>query len=75
MSLYLPVKAGGGTVAIAICGRCRQKHYYDELQPDPNIPGLRVCGGCKDVKDPYKLPPKQPEVITLRYPRPDDELE
>jgi hypothetical protein len=74
MSLYRPVKLGGNTVAVAMCDRCRFKVDYDSLSPDPNFPGLRVCPDCKDNKDPYKLPARKTEVITLRHPRPDEEL-
>lgn len=74
MPLYLPVKSGN-TAAIAICDRCKRKAYYDELVPDGNSPGLRVHEACRDVKDPYRYPTRQTEVITLRYPRPDESLE
>lgn len=73
MPLYLPPKTSG-TCAIAICDRCKMKHYYDELLPDPNSPGLRVCDGCRDVLDPYRLPARETEPIALRYPRPDVSL-
>ena len=75
MPLYRPVRTGGNTVAIAVCDRCHFKVAYDELQPDPNAQGLRVCSKCRDGKDPYRKPPRQPENISLRFPRPDDELE
>ena len=40
--------------------------------PDPNFPGLKVCQqGCADEKDPYRLPARKTERITLQYPRPD----
>ena len=43
-----------------------------EEMPDPNFPGLRVCQqGCADQKDPYRLPARKTERITLAYPRPD----
>lgn len=43
-----------------------------EARPDPNFPGLKVCGqGCADEKDPYRLPARKTERITLQYPRPD----
>lgn len=71
MGLYLPVKLQG-KAAIAVCDRCKRKVYYDELSPDGNSPGLRVCKGCNDQKDPYRLPARQTEIISLRYPRPDD---
>jgi hypothetical protein len=43
----------------------------DELMPDPNSPGLRVCEIDRDQFDPYRLPARQPERITLNFPRPD----
>jgi len=74
MSRYLPVKAQGGLVAIAICDRCHRKKYYADLEPDGNSPGLRVCKKCRDVKDPYRYPARKTENISLRYPRPDSSL-
>lgn len=74
MGLYLPVSTKS-TVALAVCDRCHMKKQYTELMPDGNSPGLRVCVECRDEKDPYRLPARQTEVITLRYPRPDDTLE
>ena len=44
---------------------------YRALSNDPNVPGLRVCRGCKDKLDPYRLPPRQPDAFVLRHPRPD----
>lgn len=75
MPRYLPVNLGGGTVAIAICDRCKMKVQYNTLQADGNSPGLRVCDKCRDVKDPYRYPARKTEVITLRQPRPDEDLE
>ncbi len=74
MPLYLPVTSKQGTVAIAVCDRCKLKVHYSALQPDRNSPGLMVCDKCNDVKDPYRLPARQTEVINLRRPRPDEEL-
>lgn len=69
MPLYIhPSK---GTVAVAVCDRCNFKVPYTELKADSNSPGLRVCARCNDGKDPYKLPARKAENITLRYPRPD----
>jgi len=63
---------GYTTIAIAICDRCRMKRPQADLRPDPNFPGLKVCGqGCADEKDPYRLPARKTERITLQYPRPD----
>ena len=74
MPLYLPVSTKGSTVAITVCDRCKLKVPYTELRADGNSPGLRVCSKCCDVKDPYRLPARSTENITLRYPRPDEEL-
>lgn len=64
-------------VSIAICDRCRMKRAYVDLTSDPNSPGLRVCksGGCMDDYDPYRLPARVTEDISLRHPRPDEPLE
>lgn len=43
----------------------------DELFSDPNSPGLRVCREDLDELDPYRLPPRQPDNITLPFVRPD----
>lgn len=75
MPRYLPVSTSGSVVAIAICDRCKMKMPYTALRADGNSPGLRVCEQCCDQKDPYKLPARQTENITLKYPRPDTELE
>ena len=74
MSLYLDTH-GFSSRSIAICDRCRLKLPYDALAPDKNAPGLRVCTPCSDNLDPWRLPARMPENITLRYPRPDDGLE
>ena len=65
-----------GSIAIAICDRCRMKRPYTELGPDPNYPGLRVCQtqGCRDQYDPYRLPPRAPDPVSMRFPRPDAPL-
>lgn len=66
--------AGGystGRIAIAVCGRCSIKVPYTELRSDGNIRSLKVCGECRDMIDPYKLAPRQPDVFLLKDPRPD----
>ena len=60
-----------GSISIAICQRCQRKKAYTALRPDSNQPGLRVCAECWDLKDPYRLPARQTEDISLRFPRPD----
>lgn len=73
MSVFLDTR-GRSTIAIAICGRCSRKFPYDDLMPDPNYPGLRVCKDDLDEYDPYRLPARQTENIALRFPRPDTPL-
>jgi hypothetical protein len=63
---------GNASIAIFICDRCKMKRAIVEAMPDPNFPGLKVCQqGCADEKDPYRLPARKTEKITLQYPRPD----
>lgn len=63
---------GSTSLAIGVCDRCKMKRPYVSLEPDTNFPGLRVCDqGCRDQKDPYRLPARKTERINLRYPRPD----
>jgi hypothetical protein len=38
---------------------------------DPNFPGMRVCKDDVDNFDPWRLPARQTENISLRFPRPD----
>jgi hypothetical protein len=67
---------GNATLSIAICDRCKMKRDHDQMRPDPNFPGLQVCGqGCADEKDPYRLPARKTERITIRFPRPDVSLD
>lgn len=66
---------GNTVLSIAICDRCKMKRAYSDLRPDGNIPALRVCGeGCSDQFDPYRLPARQSEKISLRFPRPDADV-
>lgn len=74
MSVFLDTR-GRSTLAIGICGRCSRKMSLDDLYSDPNYPGLLVCLEDRDDFDPYRLPARQPEVISLRFPRPDTPLE
>jgi len=65
-----------GCLSNAICDRCRRKVPYRDLRPDGNSPGLMVCQdpGCWDPRDPWRLPPIQPDNIILRHPRPDTNI-
>ena len=63
---------GNAVIAVFICDRCRMKRPIIEAMPDPNFSGLKVCQrGCADEKDPYRLPARKTERITLQFPRPD----
>ena len=45
------------------------------MRSDPNFPGLQVCDqGCADQFDPYRLPARKTEKITIRFPRPDADI-
>lgn len=70
MSVFLDPR-GRSTFGIGICARCQRKMSLEELMPDNNYPGLRVCKEDRDQLDPYRLAPRQTERITLDYPRPD----
>lgn len=73
MTRYLDTR-GMSSLAIAICDRCKRKHPLVSLNPDRNSPGLRVCDLCNDEYDPWRLPARQPDQITISFPRPDTPL-
>ena len=63
---------GYSDIAIAVCDRCKMKRAHSVMRSDPNFPGLQVCNeGCADEFDPYRLPARKTEKITIRFPRPD----
>jgi hypothetical protein len=66
---------GKSTYGIGICDRCSRKMSIADLYSDPNSPGLRVCLEDLDDLDPYRLPARQTENITLPFTRPDTPLE
>jgi hypothetical protein len=70
MSIWLDTR-GRSTLGIGLCARCSRKMSLDQLFSDPNSPGLRVCKEDLDELDPYRLPPRQPDNITLPFVRPD----
>ncbi len=74
MSLFLAPKRAGYS-SIGICDRCHMKFYLSELKSDSESPGLKVCRKCCDGKDPYELPPRKTEDISLNFVRPDERLE
>jgi hypothetical protein len=74
MSLYLNT-LGKSELTIAVCDRCKMKRSITDLISDPNATGLRVCVfGCVDDLDPWRLPPRAADKITVQYPRPDEPL-
>ena len=66
---------GRTNYGIGICDRCHEKFSIEDLYPDPNSPGLRVCLADMDVYDPYRLPARVTEDIALPFTRPDSPLE
>ena len=70
MSIYLDTR-GLSNLGIGVCDRCSRKMSLTMLMSDPNSPGLRVCKEDLDQLDPYRLPPRQPDTITLPFVRPD----
>lgn len=66
---------GNSTLSVFICDRCKMKRPYSDMRPDGNIPAIKVCSeSCSDQFDPYRLPARQPEKITIRFPRPDIDI-
>lgn len=70
MPVYLDT-TGNSVLSVAICDRCNRRFAYVDLMPDPNFPGMRVCKDDLDNFDPWRLPARQTENISLRFPRPD----
>ncbi len=62
---------GNQTLGIGICTRCQFKFPLGELVDDPNIPNFKVCKWDRDDYDPYRMPARSPDVITLPFVRPD----
>ena len=66
---------GNSDLSIAVCDRCKMKRAHSVMRSDPNFPGLQVCDqGCADQFDPYRLPARKTEKITIRFPRPDESI-
>lgn len=70
MAVFLNTR-GRSRLAIALCARCSKKFPWSELSPDPNYPALMVCRDDKDQFDPWRLPPRATEQISLPWARPD----
>jgi len=66
---------GNNSLSIFVCDRCHMKRAYDSMRSDANIPAIKVCSdSCSDQFDPYRLPARKTEKITLRFPRPDADI-
>jgi len=70
MPVFLNTR-GNPTLGIGICARCSRKFPLHMLHSDLNFPGLRVCDTDLDQFDPYRLPARQTENITLPFMRTD----
>ena len=70
MPMFLDTR-GNSTLGVGVCGRCSKKLPLDQLYSDPNAVGLKVCLKDLDDFDPYKLPARQPDQISLPFVRPD----
>jgi hypothetical protein len=70
---YLDTR-GRAVLTVGICDRCQLKFSLCDLTADRNAPGLRVCDQCNDAFDPYRLPARKTEDITVPNPRPDQPL-
>jgi hypothetical protein len=66
--------SGRSTFGLGVCARCWRKFSLEDLYSDPNSPGLKVCLDDLDDYDPYRLPARRTEDITLRFYRPDEPL-
>ncbi len=74
MPIFLDT-TGKSNYGIGICDRCSCKFPLVELYSDPNTPGLKVCLNDIDEYDPYRLPARKTENITLRFVRPDTPID
>lgn len=59
---------------IFICPRCGFKRKYSQQVSDPNTHVIVCDQGCSDLFDPYRLPARQTEKISLQHPRPDEDI-
>ena len=67
------MKYASGRNAWGRCQRCGDRVRYLELVNDQQVPGLRVCPSCYDIKHPAEKPVKLDDGIALRRPSPDND--
>lgn len=65
---------GSSNYGLGVCARCWRKFKLEDLHSDPNSPGLKVCIDDLDDYDPYRLPARRTEDVTLPFYRPDEAL-
>lgn len=65
---------GKSIISPAICDRCRIRGAAADMIHDPDKPGLFVHKDCADAIDPWKLPGRQTEDVSIPSPRPDVEI-
>lgn len=70
MSAFLDTR-GKAILSPAICDRCRLRGAAADMIPDRDKPGLFVHPHCADDIDPWKLPPRQAEDVSIPHPRRD----
>jgi hypothetical protein len=75
MPTFLKPNASNISYGIGVCDRCKKKMFLDDLKPDGAVSSLRVCEKCYDQPDPYLIPARLVEKITLDHPRPDVKLD
>lgn len=70
MSIF-GVNRGKTNIANGICDRCRLRMANADMVEDKDKPGIWGHPECMDGIDPWKLPPRQPEDVTVQHPRRD----
>ena len=70
MSRFLDTR-GEQVLSPYICDRCKMIKRFSEMVEDEDKQGLWVCRDCSDQIDPWKLPPRESEDVTIPHPRPD----
>lgn len=73
-SIFLDTR-GKSTLGIGICQRCNFKFPLGMLYDDPNVKGMKVCSADRDDFDPYRMPARQADKISLPFVRPDEALD
>lgn len=71
MSKFLDTR-GEAVLSPYRCDRCGIRGKFSEMTQDGDKQGLWVhIDGCSDKLDPWKLPPRQSEDVSIPHPRPD----